>query len=275
MGAGRAVAASAATSMGRRRLTPSSPVPRGGYLTALLCTESPYQTIDREQHDSAVYDLTFTCDRAAVPLFKRSRAGSVYYLAHAYDPGVHQPGEPDPSKVCDVFFCGTRFPERTALLDGIDWTGIDLRDKSVRYDQHATLEEISAQVVPNTTAAAWYRSAKININHHRTIKHPKEAAEIGAGEAESLNPRAYEIAACGGFQVCDRSRPELFDVFGGSVPTYTDSASLEHLIRYYLTHTEEREALRQRQYQAVLHHSWKERAKEVLLVLERHRYQLA
>lgn len=239
---------------------------RGGYPTALLCTESPYLTHKRERHDAAVYDLVFTNDRAAIPLFDRGPAGRVHYLPHAYHPQRHTPDGPkaDP---CDVYFVGTRFPERDALLSGVDWSGIAFRDHSIRYDKGADEIALAKQIQPNQQVAAQYRAAAISLNHHRTAV--DFTGEAYAGPVHSIGPRAYEIPACGGFQLCDDARPELDEVFGGTVPTYRagDSADLERKIRHYLSLPGTREQLARAQREAVAPHSWDVRARQVLEVL--------
>ena len=60
--------------------------------------------------------------------------------------------------------------------------------------------------------------------------------------AESLNPRAVELAACGVFTLSDY-RAEVKEVFGDLIPTYGSPKELEELVRYYLAHDEERQAL--------------------------------
>ena len=239
---------------------------RGGIPTALLCTESPYLTAKRERHDAAVYDLVFTNDRAALPLFDRGPAGRVHYLPHAYHPQRHTPDGPraDP---CDVYFVGTRFPEREALLGGADWSGVDFRDHSVRYDPDADFAEMAQQIRPNADVASHYRAAAISLNHHRT------AVDFTSGEysgpVHSIGPRAYEIPACGGFQLCDDARPELDEVFAGTVPTYRagDPADLARQVRHYLSSPSTRERLAAAQREAVAPHRWDIRARQVLDIL--------
>ena len=244
---------------------PSIPVTlqRGGYKTALLCTESPYETPTHEMHAAQFYDVVFTCDRAARRLFTLNRPDRVHYLPHAWHPTRHTP---DGARAdgCDVFFCGTRYPERAALLDGVDWTGVDFVDRTLDYTSH-DLPALLGQITANETVAACYRSAKISLNQHRTstLIHAEDRAQIGPGDAESLNPRAYEVPACGGFLISD-ARAELPEVFGDSVPVYRDSASLERLIRYFLAHEDERVQLAVRQHAAVQPHSWTQRARQVL-----------
>lgn len=239
---------------------------RGGYTTALVCTESPYQ-IGQERQIAQFYDLVFTNERASVADFTLNRPDAVHYLPHAWHPERHTPEGPaaDP---CDVVFIGTRFPERAALLDGVNWDGIAYVERTLDYSSGKSAAELLPQITPNAQTAALYRSAKIALCHHRTTAEAGSGAHIAAGAAESLNPRCYEVPACGGFLISD-ARAELSDLFGDSVPTYTDSASLERVIRYYLAHEDERGALARRQRAAILRHSWTERARDVLAALAR------
>lgn len=236
---------------------------RGGYKTAILCTESPYETAAKEAGAAMFYDVVFTTDRAAPPLFTFNRPDRVHYLAHAWHPERHcaDGAKADP---CDVFFVGTRYPERDELLSGVCWDGIDFRDRTLDYTKQ-DLPDLMGQITPNEVTAAHYRSAAISLNHHRTsmLLHDDDTSHIPPGFAESLNPRAYEVPACGGFLVSD-ARAELSDIFGDTVPTYTDSASLEQLIRHFLAHPDERQALAARQHACVQSHSWTHRARQLL-----------
>ncbi len=245
-----------------------------GFVTAMIATESPYITTAREQHDAAIYDHVFTNERKAVPLFTRNPPARVHYLAHAYNPERHTAGPVEADLVCDAFFVGTAFDERKALFAGVDWSGIDFRLWGALWGGTASAEEITDLVLDNEYAVPYYRSARINLNHHRTTGTYGDGSQIAPGDAESLGPRAYEIAACGGFQLCDDSRAELDDVFQGTIPTYRagDSADLEHQIRYWLAHEDRRRELAAMQHDAVQLHSWVHRARELLSIIlaERH-----
>lgn len=242
---------------------------KGGILTALLCTESPYLTRQRERHDAACYDVVFTNERTAVGLFDRNEPGRVHYLPHAYHPARHRPEGPAAPR-CDVAFVGTAFPERRALFDAVDWDGVDFQERSVVVKPDARGAEIAAVLratTPNAETAAIYRGARIVLNHHRTTGDYKAGEHID-DPAESIGPRAYEAAACGAFQVSDW-RPELDDVFHGSVPTYDPSRpeTLGALVRHYLAHPMAREALAREQRAAVAEHHWGNRARAVLDIL--------
>ena len=177
--------------------------------------------------------------------------------------GLHAPP-------CDVFFVGTGFPERRALFGGVDWTGIDFQQKGFLWSDEEQADTLMPRdVTANADVTAFYRSAKINLNHHRTTTIYDQDVHIDPASAESLGPRAYEIAACGGFQLCDDSRAELSDVFGDAIATYRagDSADLERQIRYWLDHPTERAEKARAQYQAVRPHTWAARASGVLSIL--------
>jgi spore maturation protein CgeB len=233
---------------------------RGGYRTALVCTESPYET-DREANAARFYDMVFTTERMAVTLFTLNSPDAVHYMPHAYNPTTHTLEGPR-AEPCDVFFCGTRYPERDALLNGVDWAGVNVVDKTLDYDKD-DIPKLLSGIMENYVTASYYRSARISLNHHRQVRDLETKTTITPGDAESLNPRAYEVPACGGFLISD-ARAELSEVFGDSVPTYSDSGSLERLIRYFLSHEDERRALAGRQARAVAQHSWTQRTRTML-----------
>lgn len=229
---------------------------------AVYCTESPY--FDLFEHNFArAYDIVFTNERLSVDLFTQNER--VYYLPHAYNPQVHTPGTVDPIRKRDVYFVGSGFDERKALFHGVDWTDIAFECQGYLWQDTESIEDVR----DNAEVVHWYRSAAICLNHHRTTKTYQSRDHVTDDTISSLNPRTYEIAACGAFQLCDDSRAELHDVFGGTVPTYKrdDSADLERQIRYWLTHPDERERLARAQHDAVQPHTWTARTHDMLNIL--------
>lgn len=220
--------------------------------TAVVLTESPYQR-DMEQRLSVAFHDVFTNERTCVEGFVRHRRmmehiepGRVHYLPHMFNPAVHHSRPALAQYASDACFIGSPFPERLALFGGVNWGGICFRSWGMEADPSVPESaEKPGGFVSNDTAHDIYASASIVINHHRTSTYYGSGGHITSGEAESLNPRAYELAAAGVFQVCDDSRPELAEVFGDSIPTYRqgDSADLERVIRYDLDRPEERRRL--------------------------------
>ncbi len=230
---------------------------KAGLKTAILMTESPYFA-QFEMRMAHAYDVVFTNERrcATGDYFNHK---NVHYLPHAYNPAVHtvDGAHGTPS---DVLFVGTLFPERKALLEGVDWTGINF----VRRGYVPRAEE--QDIVENADACALYRAARINLNHHRTTMDFGSGRYIEADVADSLKPRAYELAACGAFQLMDDSRPEAKEVFRDSLATYKagDSQDLEKQVHWWLSHEDMRLEWAAAQHEQIKPHSWVERAKQVL-----------
>ncbi len=227
---------------------------RVGIKTAVILTESPYFG-ELEGMMRQRYDIAFTNERRSA-----TRLGA-HYLPAAYDARVHTPDGPIGTPT-DALFIGSLFDERKALFDAADWSGIDFLWRG--HD----MSETPADVVPNAETAAHYRATKVAINHHRTTTSHGSGDHILPEEAESLGPRAYEIAACGAFQLMDDSRAEAREVFGESLVTYKsgDPDDLVRQTRKWLR-VGEREQYAQAQHEAVLPHSWDVRARQVLEVI--------
>jgi len=226
---------------------------RAGIRTAVLLTEAPYfGPLEKVLRD--LYDVAFTNERLS------ASALNAHYLPHAYNADVHTKGASDPAKVCDAFFVGSWFEERRKLLMPLAESGIGLVWKG--HDLSAT----AADILPNAEAAQWYRSAKVSLNIHRTTTSAGSGSHIKAFEAESLNPRAYEVPACGGFLLSDDSRAELRDIFGDYAPTYKagDADDLARQTVYWLRHDARREETAASMHDAVQPHSWQARARQVL-----------
>lgn len=184
------------------------------------------------------------------------------YIPHAYDSTIHRPVPFNKEYECDVFMIGTGWIERQILLEQVDWTGIDLKlfglwpnlDKSsVLYPFYRTQK---MSLIDNEKLPERYASAKINLNIHRYHS-----------TAQSLNPRAYEIAAIGGYQICD-TRQEVGEVFGDSVPQVRSGIELEYEIRWALSHPEERMARAKESQRCVQKHTFDERIKTLIEILE-------
>jgi hypothetical protein len=229
---------------------------RAGQRVGLLLTESPYD--DEEQSRlMPLVDIAWTNERASVP-FLRQGNPNVHYLPHAYDPARHSPDDSARNMdlpAHDVVFVGTGFRERQKLLAEVDWSGIDLglygRYPHVGSRSHLR-PYIREGVVSNDVAAALYRRARIGLNLYRA-----------ADGAESLNPRAVELAACGAFTISDY-RAEVGEVFGSLVPTFRNAAELGGLVRRYLADEGARRSLADRLPAAVAGRTFDTMARQVV-----------
>jgi hypothetical protein len=252
---------------------------------AVLCTESPYDVREEmriaqliassDAYGGAVVNPPaglWTNERSMVPAFQKVHPWSSY-LAHAWHPAKHTPApQPHDESVSahDVVFVGTGFTERIEWFEAIDWRGIDLGLYGTwdRLKKTSPLKKhVRGEQVDNAMAASLYRRAKVTLNFYRqSMGWASNAPRIT--HAESLNPRAYELAACGAFHLSDH-RAEVTEKFGNLVPTFRTAGEAERLIRHYLTHDSEREAIAASLPACVAEDSWVHRARQVLGDLER------
>lgn len=248
-----------------------------GFKIAFLATESPYDA-PQELRMAGWVDAVFTCERSMMPRFARVNP-QTSYLPHAWHPGVHAIASAgDAAGACaahDVVFVGTYFEERVAFLAAIDWTGIDLGLYGNTEDIDRTTPagavlapHIRGGYLLNTATAALYRAARIGLNLHRTSRGYMRGDHISAGEAESLNPRCYELAAVGCYAVTDR-RAEAAEVFGDALDTFTSPETCEALIRRALADAPYRARQAAAAHAAVQPHTWTDRAARVLAALAR------
>ena len=217
---------------------------RAGRRVALLLTESPYED-DRQIRVARLADVVFTNERTSVQGL-RAVNPNVYYLPHAYDPRKHRPTAEtdDDVPAHDVVFVGTGFQERLDILGAVDWAGIDLGlygTYELMGSRSKLRQFVRGKVVSNEFAAALYRRAKIGLNLYRqSVHYHRDSPRITT--AESVNPRALELAACGVFTISDY-RPEVEEVFGGLVPTFTTPQQLQKLLSFWLADETGRQTL--------------------------------
>lgn len=240
---------------------------RAGLPVALLATESPYDQA-HELRWAAHADLVWTTERSSVPAFARVQP-QTHYLKHAWRPSVHGvrgTGLPDVDVPAhDVVLVGSCFDERLELLEAIDWSGIDLGlyGNWERVSDGSPIRRfVRESVIDNAKAAALYRRAKIGLNLYReSIGWAPGAARIA--HAESLNPRGYELAACGCFHLC-QARAEVLEVFGETVPTFTTVAECEALIRRWLSDDAGRATLAAQLPLAIAGDTWQARGAQMV-----------
>jgi len=238
---------------------------QAGLKVVVLFTESPYDH-ESEMKVAKIVDGGWTNERSSVPSLRtvNPRFG---YLPHGWNPMVHRTDLPidDSVPAHDVVFVGTGFRERYRFFNSIDWTGINLGlygtwnqkllNKQVRQYLHAGPLE-------NSRATLLYRRAKIGLNLYRVSQGwGPDAPQIA--HAESINPRAYELAACGTFCLSDY-RLESAEVFGGLVPMFRSPIEAAALIRCWLADEAGRQSIAAALPARVAEASWIDRTKTVL-----------
>lgn len=104
----------------------------------------------------------------------------------------------------------------------------------------------------------FYSSVMINLN----VSHP----QVKCG----LNQRFFDVPACGGFLISDwNDEIDKFFIQGEEIVIYNDATEVREIVRYYLDHSDEREAVAQAAREKVLaHHTIKNRIEKVIQTLK-------
>jgi spore maturation protein CgeB len=243
---------------------------RAGLRIAVLFTESPYD-LEQERAVAAIVDGCWTNERCAVADFKEVNARTGY-LPHGWHPVTHNPAATtDDADVPahDVVFVGSGFRERAQWFNAVDWTGIDLGLYGA-WDRVGLSRSMQTRVrggiVSNAHSAALYRRAKVGLNLYRRSRGFSGLAITHA--AESLNPRAYELAACGVFHLSE-ARAEVVETFGDLVPTFRTPEEASTLVRQWLADDNGRVRIAAALPAVVAEASWVDRSRIVIGDLQR------
>lgn len=191
------------------------------------------------------------------------------YLPLAAQPDLHVELELSPSENrifgSEVSFMGAGYANRRVAfreltrfdfkLWGTDWDGDSIL---------APFLQMGGARVSSQDCVKIFNATKININLHSSV----QASQLVTG-GDFVNPRTFEIACCGAFQLVDRRSlmEELF-VTGGpgaELAVFDDLPGLIAGIEHYLAHPEEREAIARRGRERVLReHTYAARMKTLL-----------
>lgn len=240
---------------------------KDGFKCWATFTECPYEDDLWTRGQAHHFDACFVNDQYSVNRFRLFNENT-HYLAHAYNPAVHYAGRGPKAGHDHVVYVGTPFPRRRAFLEQAEWEGVDLRLYGF-WDEDGSLigspltPYIRPRLVRNEFTARIYRGAAIGISMHRLEMFWDTEGDILQGEAYSLGPRAFELAACGLFQLSDE-RPELYDIFGDTVPTFRQPDGLGALVRKYLDDPVRRQELAKKQREAVEPHTVQARMAQLL-----------
>jgi spore maturation protein CgeB len=208
-----------------------------GIPTAVYLLDEPYE-VDLSATWARHYEWVFSVDRATVPVHAQySRA---HHLPLGFDEAIFHPGVPVIAS--EILVLGSPFQAREHLLapviEGfgprITWVGPGWRKLSV-------LGRHNEAFVPPEGCAAFYRGAKIVINIHRDSvwshfgEHNRSRIE-----ATHLNPRFWEAAACGAFQLVSW-RADL-DCYAPEAVSFRSPDELATQVGQYLENHSAREA---------------------------------
>jgi len=248
-----------------------------GIPTAIWFVDDPYvadDTVKIAPH----YDYVFTHERTCVSLYRSIGCPQTHHLPLAAHFGLFRPMQVPEEYRTDICFIGVAFRNRIRLFDEI---ASYLQNKKVliggaNWSKMTQYALVAHQVrdgwtdVPETVK--YYNGAKIVINLHRSPEAGPDNHNVQNWPAESINPRTFEMAACGAFQLTDlRSElPEHYAV-GSEIAVFQNAQQLVELMDYYLAHDMERLQVAARAYSRTKkQHTFESRIRTLLDVVGLH-----
>jgi spore maturation protein CgeB len=183
------------------------------------------------------YDVFFTIDDVPRAEAGWIRARRIVHLPTACDPHVHRPvrtADGDHARfACDVCFVG-RFGRRATAL--ADLTDLRLNLWGSRLFAEDLRRFHRGDGLWGDDLAKQYGAARIALNVHAGYdRADAEAATY------NVNPRLFEIPACGGFQLTDnRAQATRFFDEGAEIACFGSREELRDRVRHYLARDDER-----------------------------------
>lgn len=193
-----------------------------------------------------------------------------FYLPLAALPDFHKPLElslADKKKYgSEISFLGAGYPNRRVAFRsligrdfkiwGSDWDGETALNAHIQRNGARIDAEESVKI---------YNAAAINLNLHSNVD-PKKLV----GNGDFVNPRTFELAAMGAFQLVDR-RSLMAELFADDeLAVFDDFDGMMKAVDYFLSHPEERQKYAQRARARVLRdHTYEQRMRALLEYMEK------
>jgi spore maturation protein CgeB len=183
-------------------------------LTAMWFVEN-FRHLTYWQQMVTGYDFWFVMQQAAcLDAFRKAGASQVSYLPLAAEPAIHHPMSLTPQERqefgADVSFLGAGYRNRRHILPSLVGHGWTFKLWGNEWDNPVALESVLQREgarIDTPTSVKIFNATSVNINLH---------SYTGDGfdpEGDGVNPRTFELASCGAFQVVDARTllPALFD----------------------------------------------------------------
>ena len=216
--------------------------------------------IGRQYLFASPYDHLFFKDRWLVQRAE-SLGQRASYLPEACMPQWHRrvplTSEERERYGCDVTTAGNLYYYRARIFEKImEKYRVKLWGSFPRWVQSPARSVFQGKSVMEIEKSKAFNAARIVLNTFQ-------------GEVFGVNQRLFEIAGCGGFQLCEY-RDEIKEFFepGREIVTFDSIADLMEKIGYYLAHPEERQAIADAAYaRAHREHTFQKRLETMLEII--------
>jgi spore maturation protein CgeB len=195
-----------------------------------------------------LYDLYLSTKRAVIPDIRKAGCKDVAYLPFAYKPSVHFPERPVSAEErrrfqSEVVFIGGCDNDRVPLVRAILKSNPDLRLHLYGWfwNRHPALRRYYR-------GFAWGRDFRLAINGAKIVLNLVRRAN-----RDGHSPRSFEVPACGGFMLTDRTEEHarLFEE-GREAACFGSDEELADKVGYYLRHDTERGVIAEHGYRRVV-----------------------
>ena len=223
-----------------------------------------YEVIDSWKSYAPYFDYYFTIQKE--PFWKELRrigCKNLHYLPTAFDSNLPS-SEGQALPRIDVSFVGAPYPNRVHFFRDLKRRGFEIYgDAWEGYDNPSVV--VGHRWVSDIEARSIYGRSLININLHSS------AGPDSFGEGDFVNPRTFELAGLGVFQLTDMRTlmPLHFDLKDEMV-VLKSWKDMKRAIEYFLRHGSARAALAKKARERVLQgHTYEHRAAEIIDTLSR------
>lgn len=200
-------------------------------------TPDPAFLFNRSRHfigSIPLYDLLVTTKPWEVDLYRAHGARKVFLTRQAYERSRFFPMPPSPALASDVTFVGRCEPAYAAALKAAGRLGITVRIWGRTWARYARMHRWA---IPHVQGAGIW-----GADYTRAIC----SAAICLGLLSKLVPetsttRTFEIPACGGFLLAERTEEhQSFFTEGEEAEFFASLDEMRDKIRYYLSHPQAR-----------------------------------
>jgi spore maturation protein CgeB len=222
------------------------------------------------------FDYMFLIQRGeCLKKVEEAGAGRAIYLPVGCDPDIHAPlslSEEERARYgSQISFLGAGYNNRRhmfAHLANRDFKIWGTEWPSCMPFTHL-VQEGGRRIEPEEYVKIFNASA-INLNLHSSME--RDGVEPFG---DFVNPRTFELASAGAFQLVDERSllPELFDI-GSEIAVFHDGREMQEKINYYAERPEERAAMARRaRTKALSAHTYQHRLKSMLEYIYADRYE--
>lgn len=238
---------------------------RDGVTTAMWFVED-YRLFTYWKSFAPFYDIFAVIQKD--PFFEELAAvgqPNALYLPLAAQPDFHKSVELTPVERkkfgSEISFMGAGYPNRRIAFREL--VNLDFKLWGTEWEGDHVLEPIvqmKGARVSSEDCVKIFNATKVNLNLHSSIQSDELVTN-----GDFVNPRTFELAACGAFQLVDE-RALLGEAFEeGELTTFISLQDMLDKIDFYLANPEKREAIAQKAQARVLaDHTYQARMRSLL-----------